>query len=251
MARHNGEVTKLTDQKANLREQSTTMLNEITAAKREHKAFVDAAQRCESALPSVRASLAAFDQQLESLESEMASDFASGLSAEEEAELKSLTLESDKLKADLVKLRAQRTDVASKKSELDSLLSNNLQRKEDELQSRLNAATQEEDKDVLARDEQELSALTAAVKDMEARIKEADADIERGNTRIRAIEKELEGLRVSRNASALYTCRTHHPRPPSLLCVLCGSHSAFPFSRPLRAPLRTSCPTMPRRWTFC
>jgi len=202
MQRTVGDVTRLTDQKAQLREQITQLMTDITTAKREHKTYVDSAQRCESALPSVRASLAAFDQQLESLEAELASDYSSGLSAEEEAELKSLTLESDRLKSELVKLRSQRSDVAAKKSELDSLLSNNLQRKEDELNARLNAATQEEDKDVLARDEQELSALTTAVKELEARIKAADSEIDHSNTRIREIEKELEKLRAAETAAA-------------------------------------------------
>jgi len=151
----------------------------------------------ERALPGLRASLASSETQLTSLESELASAFSSGLDAGEEAELKALTLEVDGLKTELVKLRTKKADVEARKAELDSLLFNNLLRKEEELNGKLNAATQEDERETLQRDETELGALNAIIKDVESQLKKADAEIEQATTRIRTLDKELDTLRVS------------------------------------------------------
>lgn len=127
----------------------------------------------------------------------MASEFRSGLTADEEAELKRLTLEVDDHKAALVKLRQRKSEIEASKAELESLLHNNLLRTEDQLNARLNAATQEDDKDVLVRDQAELATVVALITDAEAQIKKADQQVEADSAKVRTLEKELETLRVS------------------------------------------------------
>ena len=150
----------------------------------------------ERTLPSLRATLASLSSHVDSLEAEMASEFRSGLTADEEAELKRLTLEVDEHKAALVKLRQRKSEIEASKAELESLLHNNLLRTEDQLNARLNAATQEDDKDVLVRDQAELATVVALITDAEVQIKKSDHEVEADSAKVRTLEKELETLRV-------------------------------------------------------
>jgi structural maintenance of chromosome 3 (chondroitin sulfate proteoglycan 6) len=200
----------------------------------------------ERGLPERRATLGAFDQSLESMDKELASEWSSGLTAEEEAELKRLTLEVDALKVELVKLRTRKSEVEATKSQLESLLHNNLLRKEEELNAKLNAATQEEDKDVMLRDEQELASLNATIKEAEAQLKKQDDEVEKATTRTRALEKELDQLRVRHNTRTrlAVSCVASRSRCSALLLL------AFLFLfRPQRVPPLTTYPMMRRRWT--
>lgn len=306
MQRSVSEITKLNEQKANLRSQNTQLTQDISQGKREHKTLLDTVARnvrkkqntggvakdscsvhyryrvpispesqlsrvlscsfsCsrlffqERALPGLRASLASSETQLTSLESELASAFSSGLDAGEEAELKALTLEVDGLKTELVKLRTKKADVEARKAELDSLLFNNLLRKEEELNGKLNAATQEDERETLQRDETELGALNAIIKDVESQLKKADAEIEQATTRIRTLDKELDTLRVSGQSEHTRTAMQFFMRASrSDVCWLSDSPFTSFFRRvrlcvcsisPLRVLLLPICPTTPRAWT--
>jgi structural maintenance of chromosome 3 (chondroitin sulfate proteoglycan 6) len=204
------DISKQQEQKAALRSQNTQLAQEIKQAKIEHKSLIDTAARNEKLLPPLRASLASVETQIESLESESRSEFRSGLTAEEEAELKRLTAELAQARQELLKIRAKKADVEASKVALESLLNANLNRREEELHARLNTATQEEDTDVLQRDEQELAQLIQQIKELEAEIKANEKEMDHATTRVRTLQNELEKLRVSCTDIAAWPLDSRH-----------------------------------------
>lgn len=207
MTKFQSELSKQQDLKSTLRSQNTQWTNEIAQLKVEHKTLLDTMTRNEKLLSPLRQTLASLETQFESLESEMKSEFRSGLTEEEEDEWKRITSEIDQVKQELIQVRARRADVESQKVSLESLLNVNLNRRADELNARLNVATQEEDNDILQRDESELGQVVTQIKEIEIELKNHEKETEVATTRMRKLQDELEKLRVSLHHTSSHTLR--------------------------------------------
>ena len=191
------EQTKQQELKSSIRSQTEQLTHDVTQLKKEHKTSMDNIARHEKLLPPLRASLASLETNLESLDSEAKSEFRSGLTDDEEDELKRITSELDQAKRDLLKVRAQKSEVESSKVQLESLLTINLNRREDELNARLNTATQEDDADSIHRDETELEQVLTQLKDIAAELKTTEKEIEDGTNAVRTLQDQLEKHKVT------------------------------------------------------
>jgi structural maintenance of chromosome 3 (chondroitin sulfate proteoglycan 6) len=191
------EMAKHQEHKAQLRSQTKQLTDDVQQAKKEQKALAAEIASNEKLLPPLRASLASTETQLESLESESRGDFHSGLTEEEEGELKRLTGELDQAKKALMKVRASKAEVEASKVQLESLINANLGRREEELNARLYAATQEDDAEALARDEQELAIVRQQVKELEEEMKASEKELHDSTEQSRKLLNDLDKLRVS------------------------------------------------------
>jgi len=203
LSRVANEISRLQAEKASLRSQNQQLTHDISQMKREIKAYQDKIAKIdEKLLPPLRVTVASFETQLSSLASELSSELATGLSAAEESELASVRAEAEQLRGELVALRRRKADAEASRSEVEALLQQNLERREAELQSRLSAASQEEQKEALERDERELHLLQKQIADVQSELEKTEAEIDEATTRSTQLQTDLEKLR-SRESETL------------------------------------------------
>lgn len=131
-----GEIEKLETDDVTLRDGVEQLQGDLRLLMRERVAAGLAAEQRAAALATVRAALAPLQANIDSLRAERAAALHSQLSDGESAELHGLLEQQTRLQNELATATAARADAARQTTELEALLSENLKRREAELQAK-------------------------------------------------------------------------------------------------------------------
>jgi structural maintenance of chromosome 3 (chondroitin sulfate proteoglycan 6) len=172
-----GEIEKLETDDVTLRDGVEQLQADVRLLMRERVAAGVASEQRGAALATVRASLAPLQLNIDSLRAERAAAMHSQLSDAESAELHNLLEQQTRLQSELATATAARADAARQTTELEALLSENLKRREAELE---------------AKAEREALALTDnAVAPLEHERQLAAASLESLDERCAALERDI------------------------------------------------------------
>lgn len=100
-----------------------------------------------------------------------------------------------RLQDELLDLSGTRSGIEEDKNKLDTLLHNNLYRRQTELTSTVSSQQLDEYKDNLEVEQQQLTAVSEQVKELDARLKEIDGNMDRLKEQQRKSQASLDELR--------------------------------------------------------
>lgn len=160
---------------------------------------LDAKQR---AARNIETNLSALNSQVSALEEEMASAFQKALTADEEAQLETLSSAAQTLRRQYAELSGQRSELEARKSVLEAELRENLRPRLDQLTSHEIDAGDESLFGSLRESQREIKRLKDSFDKVNERLEQVNSSIESTNKRIEELERRKADVRANLEAIA-------------------------------------------------
>jgi structural maintenance of chromosome 3 (chondroitin sulfate proteoglycan 6) len=160
---------------------------------------LDAKQR---ALRNIDANLSALDSQVIALEVEMSSTFQKALTAEEEAQLETLSSTAQNLRRQYADLSSRRSELEGRKSILEVELRENLYPRMDQLSGHDIDLGDDAGQGNLKESHREMKKLRSAVEKIRQRLDQVDSSIEESNAQVILLEQRKADVRGNLEALA-------------------------------------------------
>jgi structural maintenance of chromosome 3 (chondroitin sulfate proteoglycan 6) len=160
---------------------------------------LDAKQR---ALRNIDANLSALDSQVIALEVEMSSAFQKALTAEEEAQLETLSSTAQNLRRQYADLSSRRSELEGRKSILEVELRENLYPRMDQLSGHDIDLGDDAGQGNLKESHREMKKLRSAVEKIRQRLDQVDSSIEESNAQVILLEQRKADVRGNLEALA-------------------------------------------------
>ena len=190
-----GDIHRQTEELRATRRRYETLQLETKHMQGSVQAMQETASRLRDAQRRLQDSIAALKERLQGVDNELRSAFTSELSNEEQAELAALVTTVKEQAAALAELTKQRTEMEIAQQRQHSHLSDNLERRLDEMQTALDSLTLEELKDGLQRAKEELKELVSTRSEYDTNIKQSDDEVDSLLANVKRAAAEIERLR--------------------------------------------------------
>ncbi|KAG6879829.1 hypothetical protein C0992_011112 [Termitomyces sp. T32_za158] len=187
ITRLTGQMTVLAGQQNQTRESRERLMDEGNQLTREKEKLKQRIARLEADLLDLETELTGLDVKLAGYKTELATPLTKGLTAEEEMLIASLGKEVEKRQKDMVELSRTKNKLEGQKNQIEIELNERLRRRQEELQSRIDAFGDPDDGDVTSAE-----ALEAKTRELKA----LNKSIASLTTKIQAIEKEGDDFAV-------------------------------------------------------
>ncbi|KAL1964947.1 hypothetical protein VTN77DRAFT_6300 [Rasamsonia byssochlamydoides] len=190
-----GELQKLEQRRQQVQGSSGPMRQELRSKRdllQNRNDNLDAKQR---ALRNIDANLSALQSQVAALEAEMSSPFQKALTAEEEAQLETLSSTAQTLRRQYAELSSRRSELEARKSVLEVELRENLYPRLDQLSSQELDLGDDAIQGNLKESQREMKKLSGALEKINQRLQQVDSSIEQRNAQVTQLERRKAELR--------------------------------------------------------
>jgi structural maintenance of chromosome 3 (chondroitin sulfate proteoglycan 6) len=197
-----GELQKLEQRRQQVQGSSGPMRQELRSKRdllQNRNDSLDAKQR---ALRNIDANLAALESQGTALEAEVSSPFQKALTAEEEAQLETLSSTAQNLRRQYSELSSQRSELEARKSVLEVELRENLYPRLDQLSSQELDLRDDAIQGNLKGSQREMKKLRSSLEKITQRLQQVDASIEESNGQVTQLERRKAEVRNELEALA-------------------------------------------------
>jgi len=156
------------------------------------KATKESIEQKEQMLGQSTTAIKTLEEQIETRKSELGTDLLAELNTEDRQLLSALNADIRQLKETLVQLSKTRAEAESKKGQLETLLSQNLEKRREEAHARLQLLSVDERRETLEHKRQELKATQTTLKKLAEKQKELEINVETKTTKQRELRTTLD-----------------------------------------------------------
>ncbi|GAA6010091.1 hypothetical protein JCM11491_005863 [Sporobolomyces phaffii] len=197
-----GQLTVVGAKLERLHGEGITVNDELLRTQDEEDRVKTRVARLEKQLVEHGTNIKGLEKEVEMMQAELETELVGGMSAEEKASIKALGRKCDEMKKELLQVSQQVHELASRKDVLEIELNENLRRRRDDLQSKIEQAeaaregvAQDEEEDTgedLAQRKRELQKLDRSITEIGQRLEEIDRESEQLSKESADLEKERE-----------------------------------------------------------
>eukprot|EP01086_Lenisia_limosa_P012780 TRINITY_DN41371_c0_g1_i1.p1 TRINITY_DN41371_c0_g1~~TRINITY_DN41371_c0_g1_i1.p1 ORF type:complete len:644 (+),score=238.31 TRINITY_DN41371_c0_g1_i1:261-1934(+) len=189
------EIEVLERQRAEIDDAIRTLSGESKNMTKQQTTTAEALRNKQKALHTLETSIAQTEEQEKMLKEELAADMTTGLSGDAEDQLQAATAEVDRLNSEVAKLAAEKETSDTRRKVLETMVNNNLVKKEADYVAQVEAtggSTLEED---LASKQAKLQAVSERLTKVTDRTNNASADLDEATNQLSEIKRSVDQLK--------------------------------------------------------